>query len=75
MAELIQSNYSGALGPRYARRLPASEERPRVSTCTDLWLHDTPLLEALVENYGHRRLDGLGGSHGWLVEIDRLPDE
>ncbi len=49
-------------------------KNPYVFPFTDLWQHDASLLSVLRDKYGHRPLDGFGGSYGWSVRYRQVED-
>ena len=47
---------------------------PLVFACDELWQHEQSLLDYLSCEYGHCRLDSLGGSYGWPVRYRQVED-
>lgn len=57
-----------------ARGIRTAPARPFVFSYTDLWQHDTPLLDMLRAEAGHEMLACLGGTYGWSVRYRQRED-
>jgi hypothetical protein len=77
MRNLLQEkmNYATAeSGWLDAGATPVGALQPHVFSCPDLWQHDEPILDVMLQAYGQRRLDSFGGSYGWSVRYKQEED-
>lgn len=77
MTDLYQQNTKALNGQQIwpaETSAPSRSQLPYVFRCEGLWNNTEPLLDVLDKYYGHRQLDGFGGSYGWSVRYRQTED-